>query len=114
MGVRDNHTKYEPGTQRWRPGTGIASAAPPFQNLQFRAEIGLFLPKTTLEPAENGLHMQLGFSVPKGPEGPSNCTICPRTAPKRAAKAPQFVYISRRQPQTKNIPYLGLCGSKRT
>ena len=54
MGVRDNHTKYEPETQRWRPGTGVASGGPPFQNLQFRAKIRLFLPKTALEPDENG------------------------------------------------------------
>ena len=39
MGVRDNRIKYEPETQRWRPGTSVASAAPPFQNLQFRAKI---------------------------------------------------------------------------
>ena len=39
MGVRDNHTKYELETQQWRPGMGVASAAPPFQNLQFRAKI---------------------------------------------------------------------------
>ena len=54
VGVRDNHTKYEPESQRRRPGTGVASAEPPFQNLQFRANISLFLPKTALEPAENG------------------------------------------------------------
>ena len=54
MGVRDNHTKYEPETQQWLPGTGVASAGPPFQNLQFRAKISLFLPKTALEPAANG------------------------------------------------------------
>ena len=54
MGVRDNYTKYEPKTQRWRLGTGVASAGPPFQNLQLRAKISLFPPKTTLEPAENG------------------------------------------------------------
>ena len=53
MGVRDNHTKYEQETQRWRPETGVASAGPSFQNLQFRAKISLFLPKTALEPAEN-------------------------------------------------------------
>ena len=53
MGVRDNHTKYEPET-RWRPGTGVASIGPPFQNLQFRAKISLFLTKTALEPAEKG------------------------------------------------------------
>ena len=53
MGVRDNHTKYEPEPQRWRPGTGVASARPPFQNLQFRAKISLFLPETAVELAEN-------------------------------------------------------------
>ena len=53
MGVRDNHTKYEQETQRWQPGTGVASTGPPFQNLQFRAKINLFLPKTALEPAKN-------------------------------------------------------------
>ena len=54
MGVKDNHTKYEPETQRWRPGTGVANTGPPFQNLQFRAKISLFLPKTTQEADENG------------------------------------------------------------
>ena len=54
MGVRDNHTKYEMETQQWRPGTGVASAGPPFPNLQFRAKISLFLPKSALEPAEKG------------------------------------------------------------
>ena len=54
MGVRDNHTKYEPETQRWRPGTGVTMTGPPFKNLQFRAKISPFLPKTALEPAENG------------------------------------------------------------
>ena len=53
MGVRDNHTKYEPKTQRWRPGMGIASAGPPFQNPQFMAKISFFLLKTALEPTEN-------------------------------------------------------------
>ena len=53
MGVRDNHTKYEQETQWWRPGTGVASAGPPFQNLQFRAKISLFLSKSAIEPAEN-------------------------------------------------------------
>ena len=54
MGVRDNHTNYEPETQRWRSGTGVISAGPPFQNLQFRAKISLFLPKTNRQPAESG------------------------------------------------------------
>ena len=57
MGVRDNHTKYEPKSQQWRPGTGVASAAPPFRNPQFRGKISLFLRETALEPAENG-HMK--------------------------------------------------------
>ena len=117
MGVRDNHTKYEPRNQRWRPGTRVSCAGLPFQNLQFRAKINPFLPKTALEPAENGqmkgnLHMQLDFPVPKGPLGPSNSTICPRTTPKRPAKAPEFVHIGRRLPQTKNRPYFWLHGAK--
>ena len=76
MGVRDNHTKYEPETQWWRPGTGVASAEPPFQNLQFRAKISLFLPKTTLELAENSqMKGNSGYSthvagLPRA-EGPS-------------------------------------------
>ena len=28
MGVRDNHTKFVPETQRWRLGTGVAWHAP--------------------------------------------------------------------------------------
>ena len=53
MGVSNNHTKYGLETQRWRPGTGVASAGPPFQ-MQFRAKSILFLPKTTLDSAKNG------------------------------------------------------------
>ena len=45
MGVRDNPTKYEPETQRWRPGTGDASGGPQFQKLQFRAKTAIFGPK---------------------------------------------------------------------
>ena len=41
------------------------------------------------------LHMQLDFYVRKSPLGPSNSTICPRTAPKRPPKALEFVHISR-------------------
>ena len=64
MGVRDNHTQYEQETQRWRPGTGVASAGPPFQNLQFRAKISVFLPKTTLELAENSqMKENIGYST---------------------------------------------------
>ena len=86
MGVRDNHTKYEPETQPWRPGMGVASAGSPFQSLQCRAKISLFFPpKTALEPAESSqMKGNSGYSthaadfpVPKGPLGPFNSTICP-------------------------------------
>ena len=48
MGVRDNHTKYEPEPQRLGPGTGVAGAGPPFENLQFGAKISPFSPKSAL------------------------------------------------------------------
>ena len=54
MGVRDNHTKYEPETQRWRPGTGVTSGRPRFQKLEFRAKNSHFRAKTALEPIQNG------------------------------------------------------------
>ena len=54
MGVRDNHTKYEPETQRWWPGTGVASGGPQFQKLLFRAKSSHFWAKTALEPIQNG------------------------------------------------------------
>ena len=53
MGVRDNYTKYEPEPQRLGPGTGVAGAGPPFENLQFGAKISPFSPKSALEPAQN-------------------------------------------------------------
>ena len=58
------------------------------------------------------VQMQLEFLVPNGPLGPSNSTICPRTAPKRPPKTLEFVQIGRRHPQSKNRPYLGLHGAK--
>ena len=54
MGVRDNHTKFEQKTERWRPGTGVASGGHRFQNLQFRAKSSHFWAKTALEPIQNG------------------------------------------------------------
>ena len=54
MGVRDNPTKYEPETQRWRPGTAVASGGPRFQKLQFRAKNSHFWAKKALEPIQNG------------------------------------------------------------
>ena len=52
MGVRENYTKYEPETQRWRQGMGVASAGPLLQNMQFRAKISLFFfcPKLPWNP----------------------------------------------------------------
>ena len=44
MGVKDNHTNFEPKTQRWRPVTGVASGQPRFEKLQFRAK-NSFCPK---------------------------------------------------------------------
>ena len=45
MGVRNNSTKYELETQQWFPGTVVASVGPPFQDLQFRPQSSLCLPK---------------------------------------------------------------------
>ena len=50
--------------------------------------------------------MQLDFSVPKGPLGPSKSTTCLQTTPKRPSKALKIVHIGRGQPQTKNEAYL--------
>ena len=96
MGLRDNHTKYEPKTQRWRPGTGFCNLGPKSAFVFFAQNH----PRTkNAKNAKCGeivatLHMQLDFLVPKGPLGPSNSTICPRTAPKRPPKAPEFVHIA--------------------
>ena len=108
MGVRDNH--YELETQRWRPGTGVASAGPPFQNLQFRPKISLFSLKTALEPAESGqMKGNSGYSthaagLPRAkrpPLGPSNSTICPRTAPKRPQKPQNLCTLAANSPKPK-------------
>ena len=42
MGVRDNHTKYEPKTQPWRPRTGVSRGGPLFQNMWKMAKHGCF------------------------------------------------------------------------
>ena len=95
MGVRDNHKKYEPETQRWQPGTGVASAGLPFQNLQFRAKISLFLPKTALEPAINGqMKGNSGYSthaagLPRA-EGPSRALYLHNMSVNRPQKAPKI------------------------
>ena len=95
MGVRDNHTKYEAETERWRPGTGVASTGPPIRNLQFRAKTSLFLPKAALELLKMAkrreivatLQMHLDFSMLKGPLGSSNSTICSSKRPQKPRQA---------------------------
>ena len=64
MGVRDNHTKYEPETQRWRPGAGVASGGPQFQKLQFGAKNSHFWAKIALEPIQNGQTKENGGYTP--------------------------------------------------
>ena len=54
MGVRDNHTKFEQETQRWRAGTLVASGENVFQKLQFSAKSSHFWAETALEPIQNG------------------------------------------------------------
>ena len=53
------------------------------------------------------LHMQLDFLVPKGPLGPSNSTICPRTAPKRPRKPQNLCTLAADSPKPKIDPILG-------
>ena len=54
MDVKYNHTKIEKETQRWRPGTVVASGGPQFQKLQFRAKNSHFWAKKALEHIQNG------------------------------------------------------------
>ena len=86
MGVRDNHTKYEQETQRWRPGTVVASGGRGFQKLQFRAKNSHFLgqnsPRTHSKRPKRRemvgtLYVRLDFPVSTSPLRPSNYTICP-------------------------------------
>ena len=65
MGVRDNHTKFEPETQRWRPGMGVASGRPQFQKLQFRAKNSHFRAKNALEHIQNGQTKGNGGYTPR-------------------------------------------------
>ena len=53
------------------------------------------------------LHMQLDLPVPKGPLGPSNSTICPRTAPKRPPKPQNFCTLAAHSPKPKTDHILG-------
>ena len=54
VGVKYNHTKFEQETQRWRPGTGLATGGPQFQKMQFGAKNSHFWAKKALEPIQNG------------------------------------------------------------
>ena len=76
MGVRDNHTKYEPKTQRG--GRERVSQVPDlhFKICNIEPKSAFFLPKTALEHAENGqMKGNSGYSthearLPRA-EGPS-------------------------------------------
>ena len=54
MGVKYKHTTFEQETQRWRPGTVVASGGPRFPKLQFRAKNSHFWAKIALEPIQHG------------------------------------------------------------
>ena len=54
MGVKYNHTKYEQETKRWRPGRGVASGGPRFQNLQFRDKNSHFGAQKAVEHIQSG------------------------------------------------------------
>ena len=53
------------------------------------------------------LHMQLDFPVPKGPLGPSNSTLRPRTAPKRPRKPQNLCTLAPDSPKPKTDHILG-------
>ena len=98
MGVRDNHTKYEPETQRWRPGTGVASGGPQFQKLQFRAKNSHFLgqnsPRTHSKRPNKGkvwVHSMCGLTFPcqRALCGPLTPPSVPETAQK-GPRSPKF------------------------
>ena len=52
--AKNNHTKYEPKTQGWQPGTGVATGGPPFQTDNLGPKVVLFLLKTALQPVQKG------------------------------------------------------------
>ena len=54
LGVKYNHTKFEPETRWWRPEKGFASSGPQFQKLQFRAKNSHFWAKKAREHIQNG------------------------------------------------------------
>ena len=112
MGVRDNHTKYEPETQWWWPGTVIASAGPPFQNLQCRAKISLFLLETALEHAQNGQKKgNCGYSTHAArlhrAEGPSKALQLHNISAKGPQKTQTLCTLAADSPKPKTDHILG-------
>ena len=99
MGVKNNHSKFEQETQRWRSGTGLASGGPQFKKLQFGAKNNHFWAKKALEQLKTAkqretvgtLHMQLNFPVSMSSLRPSNSMICPGNGPKRPPEAVDWV-----------------------
>ena len=67
MGVKDNHTKFEPEIQRWWPGMGVASGGPPFKKVQFRGKHSFFSPKIALGTYSNGERKGNGVYTPHAP-----------------------------------------------
>ena len=96
MGVMYNHTKFEPKTQRWWPGTEFASGGPQFQKLRLGPKTAIFGPKkpwNTFKTAKQRetvgtLHVRLDFPVLTSSLRPSNSMICHGNGPKRPSEAP--------------------------
>ena len=97
MGVKYNHTKFEPETQWWRPGTTFASGGPQFpKNCSLGPKTAIFGPKkpwNTFKMAKRRemmgtLHVRLDFPVSTSSLRPSNSMICPGNGPKRPPEAP--------------------------
>ena len=65
MAVKYNHTKFEPETQRWRLGTGVASGGPQLQKLQCGAKKSHFGAKKALEHIQNGQTKGNGGYTPR-------------------------------------------------
>ena len=99
MGVRDNHTKFEQETQRWRPGTVVASGGHRFQKLHFRAKNSHFFgqnsPRTHSKRPNQGkvwVHSMCSLTFPcqRALGGPLTTPYVPETAQKGPQK-PQIL-----------------------
>ena len=114
MGVRDNHTRYEPETQRWRPRMVVASGRPRFRKMQSRTIVS---PRTHSKHPNKGkgwVHSMCGLTFPcqRALCGP----LIPPYVPETAQKGPQKPQILCRlagdghKPRTGHI--FGYHGSK--